>query len=365
MQRLNHRDWESLVGALREVYAEADATELPRTIVRTLRRLIPCGLVAYNEIDPRTNSALIIFDRDAPEVFEKLPAFEAHIPEHPHIRHYRATVDRHAYRTSDFLSHREFRELGIYREFYRQVGVRTQLACLYSEGGATQEVGIALNRYTGDFSDRDCLMLQLLKSHLWQAKLNAERFTQAREQTEAVSEALVSLNRAVVLADHRGEIRWLMPASVQLLERYFPGAMKDAGRLPEPLRRWVASQLSRLSSGSVLAGAFEPFVVEAKDSRLTVRLQGEVRGSIRLLLSEERLRLSEVSALSLRLTRRESEMLHWITEAKSNPEIAIILGISPRTVHKHVQHLFEKLGVETRTAAARMGLELRGRGGNF
>jgi DNA-binding CsgD family transcriptional regulator len=365
MQRLSHRDWESLVGALREVYAEADSKELPRTIVRTLRRLIPCGLVSYNEIDPRTNRALIVFDRDAPEVVEKLPAFEAHIPEHPHIRHYRATVDRHAYRTSDFLSHREFRELGIYQEFYRQVGVRTQLACLYSEGGATREVGIALNRYTGDFSDRDCLMLQLLKSHLWQAKLNAEMFTLAREQTEAVSEALDSLNRAVVLADHTGEIRWLMPASVQLLERYFPGAMKDAARLPEPLRRWVMCQLSGLGNGSVLAAPLGPFVVEGKDSRLTVRLQGEVGGSVRLLLSEERLAVSEASTVALGLTRRETEILHWITEAKSNPEIAIILRISHRTVHKHVQHLFEKLGVETRTAAARLGLELQGRQRDF
>ena len=361
MQRLSHRDWESLVGALREVYAEADAAELPLTIVRTLRRLIPCGLVSYNEIDPRTNSALIVFDRDAPEVVEKLPAFEAHIPEHPHIRHYRATVDRQAYRTSDFLSHREFRELGIYQEFYRQVGVRTQLACLYSEAGATREVGIALNRYTGDFSDRDRLMLELLKSHLWQAKLNSENFSRAREQTEAVSETLDSLNHALVLADHTGEIRWLTPASVKLLERYFPGAMKDAGRLPEPLRRWVTSQLLRLGSGSALGTPLGPFVVEAKDSRLTVRLQGEARGSIRLLLSEERLVLSEAGTLPLGLTRREAEILHWITESKTNPEIAIILGISRRTVHKHVQHLFEKLGVETRTAAARLGLELRGR----
>jgi DNA-binding CsgD family transcriptional regulator len=360
MQRLSHRDWERLVGALREIYAEADCTELPRTIVRTLRRLIPCGLVSYNEIDPRTNRALIVFDRDAPEVVEKLPAFEAHIPEHPHIRHYRATVDRRAYRTTDFLSHREFRELGIYQEFYRQVGVRTQLACLYSEGGATQEVGIALNRYSGDFSDRDCLMLQLLKSHLWQAKLNAEMFTQAREQTQVLSETLDGLNHALLTVDYAGEIYWLTARAVQLLERYFPGAMKDAVRLPEPLRRWVRCQLSGLGNGSVLAVPLRPFVLDGKGSRLTVRLQGEVGGSIRLLMSEERLALSEAGTLPLGLTRREAEMLHWITEAKTNPEIAIILGISRRTVHKHVQHLFEKLGVETRTAAARLGLELRG-----
>jgi DNA-binding CsgD family transcriptional regulator len=120
-----------------------------------------------------------------------------------------------------------------------------------------------------------------------------------------------------------------------------------------------------LGSGSPLGAPLGPFVVEAKDSRLTVRLQGEVGGSVRLLLSEDRLVVSEASTLPLGLTRREAEILHWITESKTNPEIAIILGISRRTVHKHVQHLFEKLGVETRTAAARLGLELRGSRGNF
>ncbi|MBE7157194.1 MAG: hypothetical protein INR62_01940 [Rhodospirillales bacterium] len=52
------------------------------------------------------------------------------------------------------------------------------------------------------------------------------------------------------------------------------------------------------------------------------------------------------------LTVRELEVLHWITQGKRDSEIATILGIAPRTVHKHVENLLGKLGVETRTAAA-------------
>ncbi len=51
------------------------------------------------------------------------------------------------------------------------------------------------------------------------------------------------------------------------------------------------------------------------------------------------------------LTTREEEVLHWLGAGKRNAEIALILGISPRTVHKHVEHVLAKLGVETRTAA--------------
>jgi DNA-binding CsgD family transcriptional regulator len=52
------------------------------------------------------------------------------------------------------------------------------------------------------------------------------------------------------------------------------------------------------------------------------------------------------------LSRRQQEVAHWIREGKTNPEIATIMGISPRTVQKHVEHIFEKLGVESRVAIA-------------
>jgi DNA-binding CsgD family transcriptional regulator len=50
------------------------------------------------------------------------------------------------------------------------------------------------------------------------------------------------------------------------------------------------------------------------------------------------------------LTRRELEVAEWIAEGKRNGEIAKIIECSPRTVQKHVQHILEKLHVETRTA---------------
>jgi DNA-binding CsgD family transcriptional regulator len=60
----------------------------------------------------------------------------------------------------------------------------------------------------------------------------------------------------------------------------------------------------------------------------------------------------------LGLTRRETEVLTWVADGKTNAEIGVILGTSPRTVQKHLEHIFEKLGVETRTAAAVRALAL-------
>lgn len=51
------------------------------------------------------------------------------------------------------------------------------------------------------------------------------------------------------------------------------------------------------------------------------------------------------------LTAREAEVMIWVARGKTNRDVAEILGMSPRTVNKHLEHIYEKLGVETRTAA--------------
>lgn len=63
--------------------------------------------------------------------------------------------------------------------------------------------------------------------------------------------------------------------------------------------------------------------------------------------AQEQCRLSEAA-----LTPRETEVLSWLAKGKTNRDIADILGMSHRTVNKHLEHIFEKLGVETRAAAA-------------
>ncbi len=60
----------------------------------------------------------------------------------------------------------------------------------------------------------------------------------------------------------------------------------------------------------------------------------------------------------LGLSKREAEVLFWIAQGKTNPEIAVILGIARRTVAMHVEHILGKLTVENRCAAARCASEV-------
>lgn len=61
---------------------------------------------------------------------------------------------------------------------------------------------------------------------------------------------------------------------------------------------------------------------------------------------------------ALKLTRTEASVLYWVREGKTSPEIAIIVGAALPTVKKHLEHVYEKLGVETRTAAALLASEV-------
>ena len=94
-------------------------------------------------------------------------------------------------------------------------------------------------------------------------------------------------------------------------------------------------------------------------TRLVARHMGAGSFSEAMLL----LRIAAAGAaprgLDASLTARETEVLSWLAKGKTNRDIGDILGMSPRTVNKHLEHIYEKLGVETRTAAVAAAGQLR------
>lgn len=82
-------------------------------------------------------------------------------------------------------------------------------------------------------------------------------------------------------------------------------------------------------------------------------------GSVSLLLEVVEGTTNDFSRKHRALTRRESEVLHWLGQGKSNSEIAAILGLAPATVGKHLERVYPKLGVENRTAAAHFATQFK------
>ena len=161
-----------------------------------------------------------------------------------------------------------------------------------------------------------------------------------------------------VLLDGRGRVAWQSPRAAAWLRE---------GRAGEQPASWLAQAAARceaLASQGQAAEVRRPGGAPGEPA-LVVRHLGAAGLNERMLVL--RLDATEAPAGDARrldsaaLTPRETEVLSWVAKGKTNRDIGEILGMSPRTVNKHLEHVFEKLGVETRAAAA--ALASRGMGG--
>lgn len=176
---------------------------------------------------------------------------------------------------------------------------------------------------------------------------------QARNALDAFGYATVTVRAS------DGRLMWQTPLARQLLEAYFgpPSALA-----PQAVRDWLPRAIA-LAQGAAegLSGAEPPrLTVEQGARRLTFRLHreaGDGGGDWMLVMREASdAAVIEAMSLSFGLTAREAEVLYWVVKGKINRDIADILGASPATVKKHLERVFAKLGVETRTAAAGMAM---------
>ncbi len=155
--------------------------------------------------------------------------------------------------------------------------------------------------------------------------------------------ALDATGRHLLAVTAEGNLLWATPQVEHLLER-----LGSSDSLPEAFR----APLARLLVPDENPGMSLRF--EAGGDTIELVLVGPTRNDevlVRLNVIREG---AEVELLRNRygLTQREAEVLLWISYGKPNRVISEILGISPRTVNKHLEQVFEKLGVETRAAAA-------------
>lgn len=183
--------------------------------------------------------------------------------------------------------------------------------------------------------------LARIASHLKNSRL----MKQARTALDAFGQATV----AVMPED--GRLVWQTPLARRLLHEYF-GIVPE--RAPARLLEWIRAAARAKGTGEDLAP-----LIEVRGARRLAFFpfypSGEGEWLI-LLREESDTALIEALMYSFKLTIREAEVLYWVSKGKTNRDIGEILGASPRTVNKHLEHVFAKLGVETRTAAAALAM---------
>lgn len=168
---------------------------------------------------------------------------------------------------------------------------------------------------------------------------------QARGALDAFGQA------AIAVIPQSGKIVWQTPLARQWLEAYFDNtSLPNSLSTPVAISQWISHGYAEDLSGKSL----QALVVIQSAQRLTLSPTDTHSDEQWVIILREESDSAQIEALmvTFKLTKRESEVLYWAIKGKTSRDIGDILNTSPRTVNKHLEHVFVKLGVETRTAAA-------------
>jgi DNA-binding CsgD family transcriptional regulator len=207
-------------------------------------------------------------------------------------------------------------------------------------------------------SERDRLMLNLLQPHLIQAYQNVCQYQQFQQSIAELQQSLDLCG--VVLVDDLGKVQLMTAQVATWLQFYFP-SNRHVSQLPELLQSWVKYQIDRLKSVDKPLSPQLPLRFQQENKQLTIRLAIDIPGKRYLLFFAEESILSIFAALELLgLTQREAEILASVIHGRSNQEIATDLRMNINTVRKHLEHMYQKLGVQSRTEAISVALDRLG-----
>jgi DNA-binding CsgD family transcriptional regulator len=291
-----------------------------------LGRLVEADWINYQEHDSVPRHLFEVERTDNPcdynESFEDF--FVVELYESP-IGQRRLQGDFRALRVSDFLTQRELHRTHFYEVALRPFGIEHELEVDIPSPPSHMKT-FQFGRAKGAFSERDRLVLDLLQPHLG-------RLWQAARTRRELAAALIGLDQAeareprgVILLGARDEVEYASEPARRLLREFAPD---------ELLVEWLES------------GSRRPLVHHRGERRLIVERVGDA-----LLLEETR--------PDLGLTPREREVLALVARGNTNAEIARLLWLAPSTVGKHLENIYAKLGVKTRTAAVARFLGLIG-----
>lgn len=193
-------------------------------------------------------------------------------------------------------------------------------------------------------------VLARISAHL----TTSRQMHQARSVLDAFGQATIAIT------PQNGKIVWQTPLAKRWMQDYFLADIELSEFFtPAPVLNWVTSAYQAYISGKKIL----PLTIIQGSKRLSFSPADTSGDEQWVIVLREESDAAQIDALmtAFKLTKRESEVLYWAIKGKTSRDIGDILSSSPRTVNKHLEHVFAKLGVETRTAAAALAAsKLRG-----
>lgn len=177
----------------------------------------------------------------------------------------------------------------------------------------------------------------------------------------SAQDALDHAGKNVFCVSNEGRLAWATPQVHEIIDELAQDDMTPWSTLAETIKVWlnttVATNITNSSADTtdtnnhLLINCFtSPFNISYERKQDNLHLLRIVQTSVQ--------KSPEDLKAKLPITKRESEVLYWVSYGKTSWEISQILAMSPRTVNKHLEQIFKKLGVDNRTSAAAISIRI-------
>ena len=352
LARLPERELRAALRALQSLCEQsAGSASFVDAALDRLTAIVPSDLTTLSICDLAQGSRRVIGRKGESLSPADRAAFDRHFREHPLVRFHSSHPGGPTQRVSDCLSFDVFRNSALHADYYRRIGINHVMALPLRIDDANV-ISVVFNRSRRDFKDRERAVLDAIRRPLAAIYRNLVTCESAGIGLTCISQLAADGGWHMMRVTLAGQILDASPAALRLLGRFFAG---DAGArgLPAPLLAWLArSRNWGLERPAIDHG--QPFTLSHLGLGLTAHFvpDRERASSGYLLMRGHRVDIGADHLADLPVTGREREVLALVAAGKTNREIATVLAISARTVQKHLEHVFQKLGVETRTAAA-------------
>jgi DNA-binding NarL/FixJ family response regulator len=358
MENLGFHDIQKLNEGIQKLYTLYDLDTFGVEALSILDHLIPSDVPVHNITDVRTQTVQDIGLPKYPVLSpELLNIKKQYLHEHPIAQNMDKALHG-AYTISDFIDQQELQKLeGIYQKFLRPLNVEDQLMLILPSSSAGDWMqlsrenallwGFTFSRSQRSFTERDRLILNLLRPHLFQAYSNAQKHHQLQQSLEHLG---------LVILNCDWQIQLITNQAATLLQSYFQNSTLPTSQIPENLRSWVRYQISNITQNTDFTNPITPLCIQQADKQLTIRLVIESPNRYLLLLEEKS--TSFLNSLEmLGLSQRETEVLALVIQGKENKAIASQMAVTTSTIRRHLESIYCKLDAKSRTEAIAKALE--------
>lgn len=395
MSQLSQYDLLQVLTFLKKLNIAVNISEFPSHLASILPLVIESDFTLLAATDPSLASGLehhshisdhkLLAAPLASNDFNSLAKVEISLPyflQNPVAMNYLLTGDISAKKISDFLTIPELNQReALYGKYLQPLGMLDQMSIVVSDQkqfsqkhtdldsalinnlivNATPssvyleenlaDLVIIIHRERRNFTDRDREILNLISSHILQTYQNSQIVSRMHQEHYKLCQVFNQTSSIII--NPNGSVNYITTQSENLIRKYFPSSSFQNNDLPTEVKNWLQKSLMNLSIDSDFSKPIPSLRIIKEKGILMVRLSIDSVTDQYLLTLEEQTPLDlSLSALQeLHLTKREAEILYWIIRDRTNQQISEILILSNRTVQKHCENIYSKLGVNNRAAA--------------